>query len=178
MLKAPDWEKQVMALTSEAEENNVLLRHITVQPALLFALASWLSFRRDLTDAVRFAGFGAEGAALERDRLYYECQYFKGVSLRMRLMSEAPTEKHEVDVWRSDMNRATDVLTSCLEQLPDAYEVRSLRAQAEGLRRAWHIVDVSQLANSPRSTPTESSRSISAKFSLKRATISNAALVN
>ncbi|MBK8543229.1 MAG: hypothetical protein IPL62_06455 [Caulobacteraceae bacterium] len=138
-LTAPEWEDKVRALTDPAELESVL-DHITKQPARLFVLASWLAFRRDLwSDAVRFAGF-AERAPQENDEFYAECQYFRAVSLRIRLMSEppaapasAPAKQREADVWRSDMNAAIVSVESCLDLLPDVREVRRLRAKAEGV---------------------------------------------
>ncbi len=120
-LSAPDW---LVALRDGAEvDRRHALGELTKRPEMVFALAGWLTFRSQLwSDAVRFADFAcrASEVALSRGEAspaHLECQYLKAVSLRVRMMSDAPDPAlHDSDLWRRDLVGAEAALQACIEE--------------------------------------------------------------
>lgn len=122
-LAIEDWIARVAA--NDGAVVNATLSALSDRPAHVFALASWLAFRRNLwNDAVRFADFATRSAQgivgqPANEALAYECLYLKALSLRVRLMSDAPAPQgseagREIDFWRRDLDAADAALTQCI----------------------------------------------------------------
>lgn len=142
--------EQWLAQTVE-DRQSALEELVERSPALVFALASWLTFRsKAWSDAVRFADLAgratqrtsreqrdafvdSEGATIDPDAIRRECLYLKALALRMRMASEAPSSVFDTDVWRRDLERAKEALVESGDLHNDAEPrgTRYLRARSE-----------------------------------------------
>lgn len=142
-LAIEDWIARVAANDGAVVDET--LNALSDRPAHIFALASWLAFRRNLwNDAIRFADFATRSAQgivgqPANEALAYECLYLKALSLRVRLMSDAPAPQQkkedgesirEIDFWRRDLDAADAALTQCIAAHAGE-PIKVLRARSE-----------------------------------------------
>jgi len=95
LLPAEDWLR-----TTSKEARLAALASPDAGPALIFALASWFTFRRGLwSEATRFADLAHQAAVDGKTdslrSIYHECVYLNALALRQRIASERPNRNYD-----------------------------------------------------------------------------------